>query len=168
MFSYCFQPHRSSTPNSANPLLYPVIEGAAHSPRRSRRQSCRPTAGGRNLNHMSQRCRRGPLGRGPLSLTATAILLRENRNRDSLLQFEALQHPASPGTARAASRRVVSYRNSVPRWRALPAPSEPDPRANLLAARYPQRSSARRRRSIHSRRVPSPIPRSRSSNRPMA
>jgi len=27
-----------------------------------------PTAGGRNLNHMGQRCRRGPLGRGPLSV----------------------------------------------------------------------------------------------------
>src|SRR6266851_6226056 len=45
-----------------------------------------PTAGGRNLNHMIQRCRRGPLGRGPLSLTATAILLREDRNRDSPLR----------------------------------------------------------------------------------
>src|SRR5947208_3508004 len=40
---------------------------------------------------MIQRCRRGPLGRGPLSLTATAILLRENRNRDSLLQFPVQQ-----------------------------------------------------------------------------
>src|SRR5258708_4634527 len=88
LFFYCFQPRPSSAPNSANPLLYPVIEGAAHSPRRSRRKSCRPTAGGRNLNHMIQRCRRGPLGRGPLSLTATAILLREDRNRDSPLQFE--------------------------------------------------------------------------------
>ena len=87
LFSYCSQPARPSTPNSEKPLLYPVIEGAAHSPRRSRRQSCRPSAGGRNLNHMFQRCRRGPLGRGPLSLTATAILLREDRNRDSLLQF---------------------------------------------------------------------------------
>src|SRR5882762_8187931 len=51
-----------------------------------------PTAGGRNLNHMIQRYRRGPLGRGPLSLTATAILLREDRNRDSPLQFGILQH----------------------------------------------------------------------------
>src|SRR5262249_55737781 len=30
----------------------------------------------------------GGLCRGPLSLTATAILLREDRNRDSPLQFE--------------------------------------------------------------------------------
>src|SRR5712692_4552476 len=87
-FPIVFSPLRSTAPNSAKPLVYPVIEGAAPSPRGSRRQSCRPTAGGRNLNHMTQRYRRGPLGRGPLSLTATAILLREDRNRDSPLQFE--------------------------------------------------------------------------------
>src|SRR6185436_9359780 len=49
-----------------------------------------PTAGGRNLNHMTQRSRWGPVSRGPLSLTAAAILPRESRNRDSPLQFEKL------------------------------------------------------------------------------
>ena len=89
LFFYCFQPAGLRRPFLAKPLVYPETEGAAPSPRGSRRQSCRPTAGGRNLNHMTQRLRRGPLGRGPLSLTATAILLREDRNRDSLLQFGA-------------------------------------------------------------------------------
>src|SRR5260221_3548621 len=58
-FPIVFSPLRSTAPNSAKPLVYPVIEGAAPSPRGSRRQSCRPTAGGRNLNHMTQRYRRG-------------------------------------------------------------------------------------------------------------
>src|SRR5262249_44189149 len=65
-----------------------------------------PTAGGRNLNHMGQRCRRGPLGRGPLSLAATAILLREDRNRDSLLQFKALQQRVRKTLIRVALQRV--------------------------------------------------------------
>src|SRR5258708_39503388 len=52
---------------------------------------------------MIQRCRRGHLGRGPLSLTATAILLREDRNRDSPLQFEALQQRVGRTFQRALS-----------------------------------------------------------------